>query len=152
MSVTVTPNKNSIIPLKPKHLHLESIRELSMDNSSIIKRNDEASVLREYATELEARIRESETTKEVIMSETLLFLSSLEKTAAEHQKSGISGAARISSMREIETVRQLKITKQRFQEFKEKVFLLSKQNPSLCLFSIAVVEKYIGCMKLNVPL
>lgn len=79
-----TPIKSSNLPTKniAVAIPLQSIKELSMDNSTMLRKTDEVSSLREYVWELEEKAREQESIKELLMSETLKFTSRVEKLAA----------------------------------------------------------------------
>lgn len=57
-----------------------------MDNSTLMRKTDEVSTLKEYIWELEDKARESESIKEFLMSETLKFTSKAEKIASGLQR------------------------------------------------------------------
>jgi predicted nuclease with TOPRIM domain len=62
-----------------------------MDNSTMLRKTDELSSLKEYIWELEEKAREQESTKELLMSETLKFTSKVEKLVAGFQRLSHSG-------------------------------------------------------------
>lgn len=73
---------------------LQSIGEVSMDNSVLMRRTDDLGSLKAYVGELEDRLRESEAAKDFMMSETLKFINSLEKFSAEQQRQSTGGLSR----------------------------------------------------------
>jgi hypothetical protein len=88
----VTPIKSSNLPTKnlAVSIPLHSIKEVSMDNSTLLRKTDEVSSLKEYIWDLDYKVRESESNKEYLMSETLKFTSKIEKMAAGLQRSSHS--------------------------------------------------------------
>jgi alpha-tubulin suppressor-like RCC1 family protein len=84
----VTPIKNQNLAYKniSVSVPLHSIKEMSMDNSSLLRQTDETSALKEHIWELEEKMRLSESSKELLMSETLKFTSKVEKILFNSQR------------------------------------------------------------------
>lgn len=84
----LTPAKVHKVPRKDitVNIPLQSIKEISMDNSALLRKTDDVSSLKDYINELENKLRETESTKDLMMSETLKFLNQIEKIASEQMR------------------------------------------------------------------
>ena len=105
--VSMITNLKLVSPLVgPVSFKLDSIKEISMENSSVMKRPDEITSLREYTTELESKLRAYETYRDTLMSETMKFLSKTELLVEEYQKDHFSFGSRSQLMLAIDKVAQ----------------------------------------------
>jgi hypothetical protein len=99
-----TPLKPLVVTTKPQIIQLDSIKELSMDNSSVLRRPEDLQLMKEYIQEMESKSREGEALRELIMSETMKFISKIELKNADCQNTSTPGLSRVIVVRRIEKV------------------------------------------------
>ena len=99
-----TPTKTPSQHLQPSMLRLDSIKEVSLDNSSVMKKPDDSAAMKEYILELETKLRESEAAREALMAKTTAYLGALERQASDHLRLSAGGASRSLFMMNVERV------------------------------------------------
>jgi hypothetical protein len=75
-----------------------------MDNSSVLRRPEDLQLMKEYIQEMESKSREGEALRELIMSETMKFISKIELKNADCQNTSTPGLSRVIVVRRIEKV------------------------------------------------
>ncbi len=85
-STFITPFKLSQGVGHLPSLNLATIKETSMDNSAVNRGQEDQNGLKEYIMDLETKIREGDSSKETIMTETLVLINKAETIANEMAK------------------------------------------------------------------